>query len=271
MKLINAAIAAAVAFTYVGSIHYQLPQNLRGKDRNDPDMISFRLTRVLLACLAILVFAPLALVATGDYSSYWEVINRFGLVLGGLSSLWEEVLNIFRCVIVISSLYIGVIINYLVDVKFNVRVIIDDFQQECLSIYGFRDFFFAPFTEELVYRAIILLVLEPQFSRKLIMLFSPFLFGISHLHHGYELYVIRKHKLSVVLITILFQATYTNLFGVLENHLFFKYNSVWGCSIVHSICNFIGFPDLTIEGSPFRNGIYYTSLIIGIFLFYNTL
>ena len=60
---------------------------------------------------------------------------------------------------------------------------------------------------------------------------------------------------TVILVTIA-QFTYTTLFGAYASYCFVKIGSLWGIVLVHSFCNFMGLPNvsLLVGGSNRRSG-----------------
>ncbi|GME75600.1 unnamed protein product [Ambrosiozyma monospora] len=102
--------------------------------------------------------------------------------------------------------------------------------------------------------------------------YSPILFGMAHLHHAIGLYLKGTPILSVV-ITLLFQLTYTTMFGILTNLIWLYTNSVWCCIVAHTFCNFMGFPSFTpdaLEGGSKVQRIvvklgYFGLLVFGVY------
>lgn len=129
----------------------------------------------------------------------------------------------------------------------------------------FRNLIFAPITEEIVFRAVIVATLFIDYKSKKIFvsetylaLVSTIFFGVAHLHHLYE--KIRSGEDFVRAITsTLVQFTYTSIFGFIAAILFIRTGSIFPPIISHIICNFIGLPNLGFLSPPRSNGSNYYS------------
>lgn len=248
-----------VASLYVVSFHVAKPKHIVGRLRDDPVMIKYRLLRISLLSLGLVVALPMVLSRVYAQLQYSDIMQSFRLHFK-----WRPVI---LSLMLICSLYVGPILHYLVLIRGDVLTIVSGFQEQFLTLEGFRDHLFAPFTEELIYRSIVLAILQPVSDPFKLVICSPLLFGVAHIHHGYELYFHRHIDLGLVLLSVLCQLTYTTLFGILANYVLFKYNSIWCPIVVHSVCNLIGFPDLLVGNHPVYAYTYYGLLVAGIVIF----
>lgn len=115
---------------------------------------------------------------------------------------------------------------------------------EKLDVWDFRNLIFAPFTEELVFTAIILYNYKLQNSWWLSLYF-----GIPHLHHAWELIQEMdsnpNYTIGSIFANCFLQFCYTSLFGHINNVIYLKTKQNLACCFVsHSICNYMGFPNL---------------------------
>ncbi|KAG1173213.1 hypothetical protein G6F71_005818 [Rhizopus microsporus] len=114
---------------------------------------------------------------------------------------------------------------------------------------GQRNYYVAPFTEELVFRACMIVVLyQANYSKGYLIFMSPLYFGLAHLHHAWENYYVLGGTRRAMIQSIsasLFQFAYTTVFGWYVSYLFLKTGSLWSCVICHSFCNIMGFPDFS--------------------------
>ncbi|CUM66921.1 uncharacterized protein PRCAT00004606001 [Priceomyces carsonii] len=257
MYWVRPLLALVVSFLYVASIYCYQPNTLKGRHRDENVVIKHRLKRVSIACFVATVLVLVVLVHLGTYSGYAAVFRALQLKYNGQA--------LANCILSMSVLYCGPLIN---QVK---QATLADNLRDCLCLQGFRDYIFAPLTEEYIYRALVLTILEPQGDHKFLIIFTPLLFGIAHLHHGYELYHVQKRGMFETFVIITVQFIYTTLFGILENYVFFKYSNLITCVMVHSLCNFMGFPDFNVEGSTPYKLVYYSLMIIGAYLFFKLL
>lgn len=246
---------------YVVSFHAAQPKHIAGRLRDDPVMIKFRMQRITLLSVVLVVALPVLL-------PYLYPELNDGLFRGTLLLMPNGIEPILQSLGLICSLYLGSIVHYLIQIKGNVATIFSHFIVEFLSLEGFRDHVFAPITEELFYRSILHAILLPVCSIRNFILYSPMFFGIAHIHHGIELYYYRHIDLKMVLVTVVCQFAYTTLFGILANHVFIEYGTVWCPIVIHCVCNLIGFPDLVVvDNNPMYAYGYYALQIAGIVIF----
>ena len=79
------------------------------------------------------------------------------------------------------------------------------------------------------------------------IIFSPFLFGLAHVHHFWERYRFDDSgNIKSILLTTIFQFTYTTIFGWLSCMIYLKNHNIFAASLAHMICNWMGFPDLNV-------------------------
>lgn len=256
-------LSLIVAQLYVVAIYFYNPSGLKQLDRNDPRVIKYRLKRITILSLVLLVLIPLASPIT---------LRSLGLFPGLTQShsFFYDCQNIIYSVVLILILYSCKIIDYIANYQFG--NIIDDIYMNFFTLRGFRDHIFAPVTEEFIYRSVMInLLVLGEFSHKSIILYSPLLFGFAHLHHGYQNYMIHQQTLLTTMLQLLFMTFYTTLFGILQSYLFLKYGNLSSIVMIHLICNLFGFPDIYVDGSLNYNIFYYCSVFVGIVGFYYAL
>ena len=103
-----------------------------------------------------------------------------------------------------------------------------------------------PITEELLFRtSSIPLTLRSPLTPSQIILFTPIIFGLSHVHHFYEFRLSHPGTPFLpALLRSLFQFAYTTLFGAYATFLFLRTGSFLGVCAVHAFCNCMGLPQL---------------------------
>ncbi|KAK6198909.1 uncharacterized protein RJT21DRAFT_52393 [Scheffersomyces amazonensis] len=239
-----------ISMSYVAFIYYRVPHELQGKDRNDIGVIRFRMIRVSILCVILYIGIPFVY---GRDMKEWT--KDLGIIPGFTrSSDGRDLVNIGKSLVLILVLYIGPIVKYYLSTTLTDQI--EDLKYSFFSIYGFRDHIFAPISEEFIYRSIILNIVPSTMIN-----YTPFLFGIAHFHHGYQLYYRQNYELRVVIANVGFQLLYTSLFGYLMNHIWYEYFNVWSNIIIHLVCNLIGFPEMEVE--KYRWG-YYGLLVVGV-------
>lgn len=256
--VISVTLSIFVAAAYVAAVHMFRPDHLRGQDRNNLQVIHYRLRNVSVVTLLLCILMTLVVGCLDSSTSVYDKYKQLRVVpLKINETLW--------CLGSILILYCGPILDYLWNYN---KYIKQDFHDNFTTISGFRDHIFAPLTEEIVFRSVTSVVLSPSFTDDQITTYSPLLFGIAHIHHGFEIYHVKNIQLKAVLMTVAFQTLYTTVFGMLANYIFFKYQSVWCSIVVHSICNLMGFPGL-VQGPIAFKVAYYFLLPTGLYLFYS--
>lgn len=228
------------------------------------------MTRISILCLAILAFLPWILCLTIDkYGNYWSALRQLGLLCGltNTFSIRTDLYNIAVALFKILLLYCGPIANYFVTGQS--AHFWDDIRDEYMNIWGFRDHVFAPITEELVYRAGVVSILQPYSSDLSLTLYSPLLFGLAHIHHGVQLYCKDKWPISQVVVSVLVQFAYTSVFGMVANRFYIASGeNLWCAIVVHGMCNLIGFPSFDMrEDHPGWFRVYCAMLVFGVVMF----
>lgn len=134
-----------------------------------------------------------------------------------------------------------------------------------------RNFFVAPWTEELIFRGCMVPpLLAAGMSPLRVSLVAPLFFGVAHLHHA----VLRLSKgegLPSVVFGTVFQFVYTSLFGSYASYAFVRTGSVLAVAVSHAYCNWMGLPDLSFV--QIRHPMYkyrialLASFLVGVFAF----
>ncbi len=114
-----------------------------------------------------------------------------------------------------------------------------------------RNFAVAPLAEEIIFRLCIIppFVYSGTIGTAGICWITPLFFGMAHMHHA-----VMKLKLGEpwkrVMFGTVFQMTYTSLFGAYASYCFVKHGSLTGIMLVHSFCNFMGLPNMSLFFGP---------------------
>ncbi|CAN3355707.1 CAAX prenyl protease 2 [Diutina catenulata] len=263
--MLEKGLAILAGVSYVGAIYYGRRPDIKRRDRNDPRVIANRFKRIAMVCLVWTVVTPLV-----SHYSITMAFRSMGMVPGVTfnHSFWRDILDVFRVIRIMGALYLGSIFAYLFESKLDMATFIDDIYINFFTLQGYRDHVFAPLTEEVIYRSVILTLLSDCSAR--VMYASPLLFGLAHIHHGYELK--RKNPkipITLVVMNSAFQLIYTTLFGMLATFIFRKFNhNLWTSVVAHFMCNLLQFPPVGVEGPLYANIIYYILSVWGIARFF---
>lgn len=107
-----------------------------------------------------------------------------------------------------------------------------------------RNYLISPFTEEFVFRSCMLPLVTPKLYTRTAVLTTPLFFGVAHLHHIVEGLKTNSATFGQLLAQHLFQFTYTYIFGVYSSFLFVRTGCFLPTFVIHSFCNFMGFPHI---------------------------
>lgn len=263
--------------------------------RDDPRVIRKRMKNVTIVCILNLILVPMAHALISGNLTYTEAFLNIGLVPGyyrddrwDLSSYTIDVIKVLSLV---ALLYVGplsdLILYYITNRKASP---LQDFKDELLSIWGLRNYIFAPITEEIFYTSMLLntyLVANvTEKSHLTTMLVQPSMFfSIAHIHHAYEATLVGNFSIISIVLNTMFQMLYTTLFGAFTNFVYLKTGgNLWACILAHTLCNLLGFPNgsatyehFTVIRTPsslrlqqlvnYWNKIYYILLLMGILFF----
>lgn len=156
-----------------------------------------------------------------------------------------------------------------------------------------RNLLIAPISEECVFRACIIAPLlsshnmdttttsnsdgHISLSPTQVCWIAPLFFGVAHLHHFYEQYrrlpILQRTKETILKLTLglLFQFSYTTLFGAYASHVFIRSGSLLSVILVHMFCNYTGLPEIDFvsptSGLHCYRWLLLVAYIIGIVIF----
>ncbi|KAJ4749316.1 CAAX prenyl protease 2 [Rhynchospora pubera] len=137
------------------------------------------------------------------------------------------------------------------------------------NVMAWRNYFVAPITEEVVFRACMIpLLLCAGFSTTLIIFLCPMFFSLAHLNHFIELYYQGRHSFSRALLVVGFQLCYTVVFGWYAAFLFIRTGTLIAPIVAHIFCNYMGLP--TFHASHMR-GLETIAFLAGVVGFFTLL
>ncbi len=174
--------------------------------------------------------------------------------------------------------------EYFTHEKLSDFIIIFSYLKQYHKVVIFRNIVFAPVTEEVVFRAVMIPSMclaaaasstssAAAISPMTIALHSPLWFGVAHLHHFLDKMRTKVPLMSNVLQTAV-QLVYTSIFGVIASLLFMRTGNLLAPIVSHFVCNLLGLPDVGFmysTTSPERNEyscLYaYRYLLLGLHAF----
>lgn len=223
------AIAWCVTQTcvLVSSLYLLTPAHVRRLPRDHSTHIQFR----ALAMLATLVFSLLG--------TQWLLRDMFWELSSGLYDL-----GTFEPLVHYVVLFLGPIsaLGLLPQVS-SVNLSFDFW-------IDFRNLLWAPFVEEVVFRfcmasTFLAVRQDSQFSRPFVVFIPPLLFGTAHVHHWIAAVWSGDMPIKQAVLSMLFQVTYTTLFGGLMMDCLLKTRNWLVVCMIHSWCNLMGFPNVS--------------------------
>ncbi|CAL5387495.1 unnamed protein product [Camellia sinensis] len=129
------------------------------------------------------------------------------------------------------------------------------------NVSAWRNYFVAPLTEELVFRACMIpLLLCGGFKTYGVIFFCPIFFSLAHLNHFLECYTEQNRSLLKASMVVGLQLGYTVIFGSYASFLFIRTGHLIAPVVAHIFCNFMGLPVLYSR----RNGIVSFAFIVGV-------
>ncbi|KAM3341394.1 CAAX prenyl protease 2 isoform X1 [Capsicum galapagoense] len=127
-------------------------------------------------------------------------------------------------------------------IKNAVHEFIESISSMASNISAWRNYFVAPLTEELVFRACMIpLLLCGGFGTYKVVFLCPIFFSLAHLNHLLE-YAQRSGSWLKALMTVGFQVGYTVIFGSYASFLFVRTGHLTAPLVAHIFCNYMGLP-----------------------------
>lgn len=127
-------------------------------------------------------------------------------------------------------------------IKNVVHEFIESVSSMASDISAWRNFFVAPLTEELVFRACMIpLLLCGGFNTYTVVFLCPISFSLAHLNHLLE-YAQRSGSWLKALTIVGFQVGYTVIFGSYASFLFVRTGHLTAPLVAHIFCNYFGIP-----------------------------
>ncbi|XP_059646705.1 CAAX prenyl protease 2 [Cornus florida] len=128
------------------------------------------------------------------------------------------------------------------------------------SVSAWRNYFVAPLTEELVFRACMIpLLLCGGFKTYTVIFFCPIFFSLAHLNHLLELYMQQNYSLLKACSIVGLQLGYTVIFGWYASFLFIRTGHLIAPLVAHIFCNIMGLPVMYSQ----RKGMVGVAFIAG--------
>ncbi|KAA8516708.1 hypothetical protein F0562_016786 [Nyssa sinensis] len=128
------------------------------------------------------------------------------------------------------------------------------------NVSAWRNYFVAPLTEELVFRACMIpLLLCGGFRTYSVVFFCPIFFSLAHLNHLFEFYTQQNCSLLKAFMVVGLQVGYTVVFGWYASFLFIRTGHLIAPLVAHIFCNIMGLPVLYSR----RKGIVSVTFIAG--------
>lgn len=271
---ISLVFAFFFAILYPASL-YIWPDSTR-IDRNDPLVIKRNFLSVTILSIISLQLLNLFRQLTGTTSDGHSIIINDYFIYKHYSNNWNFLIEcLFTPMIFITILFIGSICcdlninlqNYhiIMNKTFIFEMLRPLYNQSMLKIL--RNLIVAPFTEEFLFRGILIAILSPFWSKLACVIISSTLFALMHSHSCLVRYFINgKYDFDDIIMTII-QCIYTGLFGFIAAVQYLSSGHLITPIVLHFFCNLNGLPDFP---RIFENRFYFHLTIFGfiIWLYY---
>jgi len=240
-KVSSLFMAGCASSSFVLSLYFWPNQ----RHRDDVEVIKKRFISVSFSMLFSI------------YLLHLNNINDFKQLHSLLGFQAFDILSSFALPIFLTSiLFLGPILSHIQsgNLQFAMQLLLRIENILSPSMLVLRNYFVAPFSEELIFRGVVVAFLKPYWSPFVTCIWSGLLFGAAHSHH----YLASKwnfpgsHGINITPALALLQMTYTSIFGTYAASLYLKTQCIATPVLLHTICNLIGLPDFaTILESKF--------------------
>ncbi|KAL3825779.1 hypothetical protein ACJIZ3_021808 [Penstemon smallii] len=154
--------------------------------------------------------------------------------------------------------------------NFCIKSIFSEFIDWAVSNYSnissWRNYFVAPLTEELVFRACMIpLLLCGGFSTYTVIFMCPVFFSLAHLNHLLELCARQDSSFLNACTVVGFQLGYTVIFGAYASFLLVRTGHITAPLIAHIFCNFMGLPVIFSRRSGIVISVSFAMGMLGFF------
>ncbi|KAH7046516.1 hypothetical protein BKA57DRAFT_78544 [Linnemannia elongata] len=249
-------------------------------DRDHPLVIKQRIKGIVLTSLLVTLYLWVVFSISGAIPSdqptsrcVYAFLQLLGLTVPAYG-LVQWLHHIFTPLALVMTLFLGPLAMMLIDgeLPFQSRFYWRNQLQNLCEWIGIRNYIVGPIAEEYIFRACMVSITATSGASPKAMIFGlPLVFGIAHLHHGYESFVKKGRTRQAAIqsaIIALVQLTYTSLFGWFATFLFLRTSSLLAPCLCHSFCNLMGFPDVSNIQHYGRWKIWiYVAFALGIILF----
>ncbi|CAH9078993.1 unnamed protein product [Cuscuta epithymum] len=132
------------------------------------------------------------------------------------------------------------------------------------NVSAWRNYFVAPLTEELVFRACMIPLLScGGFNMYTVVFLCPIFFSLAHLNHLLE-YAQQRGSMLKAFMVAGFQLGYTVIFGSYASFLYVRTGHLVAPLVAHIFCNYMGLPAIN---SP-QSGTITLAFLAGLLGFY---
>ena len=257
--LLSATTAAilSVGFTTLYVLPFYLSSTTRPSpniSREAPSVIRARIRFVTLSItLATLITAYI--LSTRALEDSWSIIHTLGIY--PISPL-----AIGRSILLTALLFAGPLFEKAItDSGWRSWVQGRELYETLKSWIGWRNFVAGPFTEEVLFRSVIVSLhihIRPQLSPPTLVLATPLYFGIAHVHHFWEYTLTHPYTPTLpALLRSLIQFAYTTVFGWYATFIYLRTGSLWAVVLIHAQCNWMGLPRIwgRVGGVEVQGGV----------------
>ena len=257
--LLSSANAAALstAFTALYVLPFYLSPTTRPSpilSRDAPSVIRARIRFVTLS-ITISTLITSYILSTRAYEDLSSIIHNLGIY-----PIYP--LAISKSILLTAFLFAGPLFERaVIESGWRRWIKGKDIHETLSSWIGWRNFIAGPFTEEVLFRSILVSLhthTRPLLPVTALIFATPLYFGIAHIHHFYEYTLTHSYTpLLPALLRSLVQFAYTTVFGWYATFVFLRTGSLWAVFLIHSQCNWMGLPRIwgRVGGVEVQGGV----------------
>ncbi|KAF8539766.1 hypothetical protein BDD12DRAFT_917278 [Trichophaea hybrida] len=265
MNRVATSVCIFYTLLYVGVIYLSpITRPRPGLNRNSSFVIRARVRAATIVTM-LCVLGTSGMLFFWTRKNWWNTLSFMGFAY----ITPQSALDIIRVLLLTSVLFAGPFLERLLS-----GVIAGEggIVSGGVNWVDWRNYVIAPLTEEIVFRACMVpLQVVAGVSPTAIIFLTPLVFGIAHFHHAYEFLLNYPGCLGRAAVGSAVQFTYTTIFGWYAVFILLRTGSIWPVVAVHTFCNWMGAPGLSIAGPRWLSFMYWILLLGGVWGFYKLL
>ncbi|ORX80216.1 Abi-domain-containing protein, partial [Anaeromyces robustus] len=235
-------ICLLLACFFVVSLYFFDRKKQLQLSRDHPEVIKKRFISILIVCTT----SPILLLFY-YYIRHVFDNNSFNFFLQSLGITYKNlIIGVIIGIMLVLEIFFGPLVVMFMQKELFFQN--DNLKYFELSLIEIRNIIVGPITEEFIFRSCMVSACYlANFSNTFMIFILPLFFGIAHVHHAYEFYMLNKNQENALVQSLLgttLQFSYTTVFGWFSTYLLLRTGNVLSPIFAHALCNIFGFPDI---------------------------